>query len=258
MHNLVIITCIKDRLHFALQCKSFNKFLEPCNIFITINERETEKWIEWFNVYCKKYLDKFKYTIHTRQDFNLPNFGQDGYADQQAIKLLYSEILPNSTYCVFDSKNWLIKPMSITEVPISIRNDNLSIKKTFNKFFVECVKLFGEYKVRNIDTPYILDSNIVYAMFNYFGNRTTFFEWFFNTDIKHPSEFLVYDMFAQFSNIADMSEGSPPIHKTFWPREIITDNDIDSVFTTDIKILGIHRLLLPQINIRKLLYFYEI
>ena len=257
MHNLVIVTYNKDKFHFLLQCKSISQFLEPCNIFITINEHETEKWLEWFNLSCKKYLDKFKYTIHTRQDFNLPNLGQDGYADQQAIKLLYSEILPNSTYCVFDTKNWLIKPMSIAEVTLNVRNENLTIKNVFNKFFVECVKKFGDYHVRDIHTPYILNSKIVCAMFNHFGNKEKFLEWFLNTEIKNPSEFLVYDMFAQFANIADMTTGGPAINKTFWPREIINDSDIENVFNSDVKILGIHRLLLDQIDIKKLVKFYE-
>lgn len=195
--------------------------------------------------------------MHTRQDFNLPKLGQDGYANQQVIKLLYSEFLPNDSYCVFDTKNWLIKNTSISDIPLNVRHENLKIKKVFYKFFTECVKHFGDQQVRNIETPYIVESKVVSAMLTYFGGRTKFLEWFLNTDIKNPSEFILYDMFAQYANLADMSRGGPPINKTFWPREIISDIDIENVLKSDIKILGIHRLLLNQIDIKKLENYYE-
>lgn len=255
--KLVIVTCNKDKWHFLIQCKSFAKYLEPCEIFITINEDDTTQWMQWFYNNCKHYLDKFKYTLHTRQDFNLPKLGQDGYANQQAIKLLYSEFLPNDIYCVFDTKNWLIKNTSIIEIPLNVRHDNLKIKKVFYKFFTECTKHFGDLPVRNIETPYIVESKIVSAMLAYFGDRTIFLEWFLNTDIKNPSEFILYDMFAQYANLADMNSGGIPINKTFWPQEIINDTDIENVLKSNFKILGIHRLLLPQINIKRLEEYYE-
>jgi hypothetical protein len=68
----------------------------------------------------------------------------------------------------------------------------------FVVFYEKCIEKFNlsdKTQYRPIITPYLIDPMIVIKLLEEFGGVDNFLTWFVSVDI--PSEFMVYDLFAQ-------------------------------------------------------------
>lgn len=202
MNQVLVVTCNRDRWLFLIQCKSMGKFLDPCTINIVINETHSQSWIAWFTNNCKKYLANHLVTIYTHEDFfddldfSIVHKTQEGWVTQQIFKLAFA-LKTSSEYMVLDSKNWFVRKTNLLEIYPRLRRWK-DHNYTFNKFVDSCNANFNlaeETAYRPAITPYKFNPDIVKKLFLTFGGVNKFMSWF--VSFRDPSEFIVYDLYAQ-------------------------------------------------------------
>jgi hypothetical protein len=242
-NQLLIVTCDLHRWQFLVQCKSIYTYLEPCQINVVINERDSGDWLTWFNIECRPYFVNHTLVLYTFDDFNSPYIGNDGYASQQSIKLLFS-YKTDEEYITLDTKNWFVKPINLNEIPRQGRGPNLINKERFNQFYLKCLEKFGDNDIRHIETPYIINPTIGRKLIESFKDES-FLKWFTDFD-KHPSEYMCYDMFAQ-SIGEEQDPGLSYLYGiTIWNKEELYL--WPSYLLDNYKILGIHFSLIEYID----------
>jgi hypothetical protein len=202
MNQILIVTCNRDRWQFLLQCKSIGKFLAPCRVNIIINQYPAAEWQEWFSDQCQPHLARHEVTVLTYEDF-LADFsfvflsrGVDGWVTQQILKLVFA-IKTKQDYLVLDSKNWFVKPCCLLDFTRRTRKPG-DHNPNFNPIHQDCCRRWNLDQLtayRPAITPYFIDPVIVGKLFQDFGGIDNFLAWFLK--FKNPSEFIVYDLFAQ-------------------------------------------------------------
>jgi hypothetical protein len=206
MNHVVVVTCERDRWQFKVQCWSMGKFLEPVCLHIVINENHTDDWLHWYQEHCAAFLDQHQVKIYTatqlfEQQVQVPvvlNAVQQapGWHTQQLLKLLVGVAIQQE-YTVLDSKNWFVKPCSITEFQPQPRTWNHH-NTVFDAFYSDCITRFKQAKYtsyRPTITPFHFDPDLISGLFDLFGGVENFICWFLS--FQSPSEFIVYDLFAQ-------------------------------------------------------------
>ena len=206
MHQVLIVTCDRDRWQFQIQCWSIGKYLEPVDLHIVINEPNPGAWLTWFADNAASYLSSHTVQVYSSRDILEESIHltvvknliltSPGWNSQQVLKLLAGYKI-QQPYTVLDTKNWFIKPSHIQlfkPQPRTGTHHNF----LFSPFYNECLLRFNMVPyitTRPHITPFHFDPTVIKQLIDYFGGAEHFTCWFlsFNT----PSEFIVYDLFVQ-------------------------------------------------------------
>lgn len=249
----LIVTCNRDTWQFRLQCQSIGKYLEPCDLHIVINEFRPDTWLEWFYTNCMPHLSNHKVSVYTHADFfDILLFQRiivnSGWVTQQIFKLAFS-YKTDAPYIVLDSKNWFIRPSNLVEIPKRPRTALPPAE--FVIFYSKALEKFESVrtlKYRSEVTPFHMDPVIVRKLVDEFGGIDPFVEWF--TSIEIPSEFMVYDLFAQLQGL-DLDLGTHSNYsKSYWQDEKVLDiNQFKrDLLDTNIHLIAIHSALVKTVN----------
>lgn len=202
MKQLLVVTCNKHRSQFLSQSESFDQFLEPVDLHVVINEADPESWIDWFNDSCAGHLQSHRVVLHTCKDMPSDLFStsgkhaMSGWHVQQVCKLAFS-LKTYDSYVVLDSKNCITGPTRFIDFVRHSRVRSFE-DEIFYPFYKTCLRTFTlpiKTQYRPTVTPYIFEPSVVLKLFDYFGGIKQFADWFMCFDF--PSEFIVYDLFAQ-------------------------------------------------------------
>ena len=130
--EVIVVTCLVDRLHFLILCKTAGRHLKPCTFNIIINERDDNlKFLKsWIENTCLKYIPLHKVRIFSEEEIHpeIHKLKINGWKSQQLLKLFYFKKTKSDSYWVLDSKNWFIKDCSIEDISKS-KPDKISPDK---------------------------------------------------------------------------------------------------------------------------------
>lgn len=258
-----------DRWHFRIQCLTLEKYMEPCELHVVVNEAYPRSWLNWFDVNLKRHIRKHVVHVYIGEHFfddrtfiRLED-AFTGWVTQQVFKLAFS-LVTDRPYLVLDSKNWLIKPTIYDDISGKRKRSNASaIYTEMIESAIEIFKLGTDITYCHEITPFEMNPEITLQMFDTFGGLAGFVEWF--TSFPYQSEFVVYNLFAQSIGRREAIDGyraTPCLN--YWLRgkneEKMTE--IDNMFLSEdaidldkvrevlkhphIKMLSIHRRLLDH------------
>jgi hypothetical protein len=202
MKQLLVVTCNKHRQQFLSQSESVGQFLEPVDLHVIINEYDPHEWLSWFNKSCAEHLQPHGINIHTRKHMpveifsTFSNHAMSGWHLQQVCKLAFS-LKTSDSYVMLDSKNCIVGPTNYADFVRHSRVRSFE-DEIFYPFYKTCLRTFNlpiKTQYRPTVTPYIFEPAVVLKLFDYFGGIKQFTDWFMSFDF--PSEFIVYDLFAQ-------------------------------------------------------------
>lgn len=198
MDQLLIVTCYRDAQQFLIQCQSIGENLESCCVNIVINEHYADPWVQWFDTNVAKYLTNHSVQIYKWTDFvsNYTELSANDYNKQQLYKLLFAT-KTDCPYVVLDSKDWVVRPVSLNTFHSSQRAQNIAY--LFRTFYQYCQDRWGRCNVRGHITPYRMDNTVVCKLLDQFASVAELSALFdqYTTDHSFPSEFIMYDVFAQ-------------------------------------------------------------
>lgn len=253
LNQVLIVTCNRDRWQFQIQCWSIGKYLEPCDLHIVINELDPTDWPEWFAANCRLYLNNHNVKVWTYEDFMddiflfHPNMTK-GWLSQQLFKLAFA-CKTQDPYIILDSKNWFVKNTKLSDLPKRPR-ETLSTIPDFNKFIYACLEKFNLSYVycRGLITPYHFTPGIVLKMFEHFGGQDAFNNWFL--EFSAPSEFIVYDLFAQYAKLDSDAGTLVDNYRYFWYTDLVLDLEKFklAVIEPGVKMVSVHSPLLKTID----------
>lgn len=217
--NLLTITCDQDFPQMLFQAESIQKFLEPCDHYVIVNEDKPDL-LRWYTN-LKQYYTKHKLILLNRIDYDYDNFLTDiplnkisiGWNLQQLQKLLFA-YKTEEDYLILDSKNIFVKPSSLDEYDPFTGNMSQHLS-TNEKDWGEANKYYARFFnkdpldfVSRNTTPFKMDWDTIVKN-EYFNYENIYhalnFPRYMNRKIN-ISEFLFYDY-------------ATPSHKHVWIDE---------------------------------------
>lgn len=260
--EVVIVTCLADRLHFLILCKTMGKHLSPCRCTIIINERDNNLIFlkSWIEDICLKYIPLHNVRILSEEEIHpgIHKLRIDGWKSQQLLKLLYFKKTKSKSYWVLDSKNWFVKDCTIEMiaksnparfVPAIIPSMISEIKKRLSPRLknIKKVNMVSPY-----ETPFLIKENVVRYIIGLFKN-TNKFMMHFKYD-RYPSEFMIHSFVDDIINVNDQYDNNR-IHRTIWKSDLELHKKTclelweESQKNEDYLILSIHKFVLRKISL---------
>jgi len=199
----VVVVIYKDEIDlFKLQLRSFNTFLETCNLHIVINEDDINP------VYkaLKKPIIQSKHKVKLwsrREILGDRDFSNvSGWTTQQLLKLM---IPLKRDWIVFDAKDLLIRPVQLIDLDKKQRKDyeNLFGDDPQADFYQGVIKLCKRNKLRkkidpkNINmnhTPRVIVNGVIREIMKMFKSDDEFIDWFLSFEVQ--GEFILHDYVA--------------------------------------------------------------
>ena len=255
--QVLVVTCNRDRWLFQHQCWSIGQYLESCTVNIFINELNSAEWKTWFDLECRPHLVNHIVTVYTYDDFVdciamenlLEKFKlRAGWITQQIFKLAFS-LKTSAPYIVLDSKNWFVKHTRLSNIQKRHRRQVAPLLHNFYFNAIEKLNATEIYYCRPEITPYYIDPIIVNGLFNATGGVDNFIKWFVSHET--PSEFIVYDLYAQCMNL-DHDIGQDSLYaKNFWGDEVTLDlaQFEQALANPMVHMVSIHPRLVENLNI---------
>lgn len=259
--EVIVVTCLVDRLHFLILCKTAGRHLKPCTFNIIINERDDNlKFLKsWIENTCLKYIPLHKVRIFSEEEIHpeIHKLKINGWKSQQLLKLFYFKKTKSDSYWVLDSKNWFIKDCSIEDIskskPDKISPDKIPSMIKYAKKKIRPRSKQISHTVVPYETPYLIKKDVVKYMIGIFKNTNNFMTHF-KLD-EYPSEFMLHSFFDDLINIDNTDYNSVRIHRTIWETDIVyykkTTTELWEEFQKreDYLILSIHKLVLRKMTI---------
>lgn len=200
--DVVVVVHDEEIDLFKLQLRTFETFLEPCNLHYIINETCSKK----FKKETKKQV--VRATNHnirfwTREQILNCHPDVPGWSSQQLLKLLIP--LPRD-WIVFDCKDLLIRPLRLVDLDKIQRKDyiDLSLTDPQGEFYQGLCKLtehgyisgdVDATKINMNQTPRVIDNRVIRKINEIFKTDTAFIDWFCTFDVQ--GEFIMHDYIAQ-------------------------------------------------------------
>ena len=199
----VVVVIFQDEVDlFKLQLRSFNTFLEECNLHIVINEDN----IKPVHSSIKRDIirSKHKIKIWSRKEIlGDRDFKKvPGWTTQQLLKLM---IPLKRDWIVFDAKDLLIRPVQLIDLDKKQRKDyeNIFGDDPQAIFYQGVIKLCKRNKLRkkidpkNINmnhTPRVIVNGVIREIMKMFKNDDEFIDWFLSFEVQ--GEFILHDYVA--------------------------------------------------------------
>ena len=202
IEDVVVVVHDEEIDLFKLQLRTFETFLEPCNLHYIINETNPKR----FKKETKKQVirsSKHKIRFWTREQILKCHPDVPGWSSQQLLKLL---IPLTRDWIVFDCKDLLIRPVQLMDLDRLQRKDyaDLSLKDPQGEFYQGLVKLSekglleGQVDPKKINmntTPRVIDNRVIRQIKKIFKTDQAFIDWF--CSFKVQGEFILHDYIAQ-------------------------------------------------------------
>lgn len=197
--KIVTVTCKKDLKSLIRQAESIQKFVEPCEHLVVIEDRVFDK------KFWMKQLSKY-YTTHTlviKSYNNFINVEQNGWVRQQALKLLVT-LDCDDEYLVLDSKDFFIRPCSLADWngfvgSNIIENIDYDFSTPSKKWRLRLALAYSKYfdtelltNIFDPITPFVIDTKYI--------DRNTIHkhvEWFLKCFNNDGCEFYFYSYLAK-------------------------------------------------------------
>ena len=200
--DVVIVVHNEEIDLFKLQLRTFETFLESCNLHYIINETN----VKYFKGATKKLVknsNKHNIRFWTREEILKCHPDIPGWSSQQLLKLLIP--LPRD-WIVFDCKDLLIRPVQLIDLDRLQRKDyeDLSLNDPQGEFYQGLVELTnkglvsGEADPKKINmntTPRVIDNRVIRQIKKIFKTDQAFIDWF--CSFKVQGEFILHDYIAQ-------------------------------------------------------------
>jgi len=249
--NFVTVTFSTDFDAMLLQASSLEFVIDNVTHFVIIQDTKIEL-SEWQSA-LSPYYTRHKLVL-IQNDLVL----QSGWRQQQILKLEIAKKINTENYLILDSKNFFIKPFTLTDWNVPHGNGSLFIyykgnkkrmdvdvflEKTSKKYKKEIPKLHIDYM-----TPYKMNTSIVNSII-----CTDYTSLFFEDEL--PSEFALYNMFLPNSELLHCSSGMNKLfmnYRTSLPTEKVLEKIYENSF-----VLGIHRNLRIKENNNSLSFLIE-
>jgi len=199
----VVVVIFQDEVDlFKLQLRSFNTFLETCNLHIVINEDNIKP--VYSSIKRSIVRSKHKIKIWSRReilgDRDFSNVS--GWTTQQLLKLM---IPLKRDWIVFDAKDLLIRPVQLIDLDKKQRKDyeNLFGDDPQADFYQGVIKLCKRNKLRkkidpkNINmnhTPRVIVNGVIREIMKMFKSDDEFIDSFLSFEVQ--GEFILHDYVA--------------------------------------------------------------
>lgn len=222
----VVVVIFKDEVDlFLLQLRTFDTFLERCNLHIVINESNTKS----VHSQIKRFIVRSKHNVRVwkRQEIlGDRDFTKvPGWTTQQLLKIL---IPLKRDWIVFDAKDLLIRPISLIELDRKQRKDYESLEDEdpqaiFYKGVVKlCKKNNLKKKINPKDinmnhTPRVIINEVMRSILKMFKNKNEFIDWFLTFEVQ--GEFILHDYVALQLNIPQKLRFPQGFNAGIWRQE---------------------------------------
>lgn len=256
MHQLLIVTCDIDRWHFRIQCLTLEKYMEPCELHVIVNEVDPRPWLDWFSANLKRHIRQHIIRVYvsdhffTKQRFTGILDSSHGWVTQQILKLVFSFVI-DQPYLVLDSKNWLIKPVAYHDIAAKWQRKTIRGHKDerwgFKPFLASCCDILDlpiDSKYRLVQTPFEIDNDIAKRLFYAFGGLDAFVDWFIG--FSRPSEFMVYDLFAQSIHMGEDIGSNMASYRGYFHGLVDFERLGADIGSPDTVMISIHRRMITD------------
>jgi hypothetical protein len=241
---ICIVSCHRDLLLLKRLVTSFEKFLiGKHGIDIIVSDLEYHDFE--FEFYKNIYPTSPKHVYRLQKSSRLIQLtSTDGYTHQQLLKI-FAHKLYDGYYLILDSKNFLVKPFSTSEMLINNfpfgEEITLSTNHVFYPAFLQ-YKEFYKYeetsaRVQDCTTPFVMHTDLVKKMLNGWQDDLDFIKWF--SSINPPSEFILYSIFLLSNKLYSFVPGKEKIGKSFWLNFNNISECINSWSKPEIKVAGL-------------------
>ena len=205
--DVVVVVHDEEIDLFKLQLRTFETFLEPCNLHYIINEADTKKFKRAVQKQVLQ-VKKHKIRFWTREEILGCHPDVPGWSSQQLLKLL---IPLHRDWIVFDCKDLLIRPVQLIDLDRIQRKDyiDLSLKDPQGEFYQGLCELTAQGKITgDVDpkkinmnqTPRVIDNRVIRKINEIFKTDQAFIDWF--CTFKVQGEFIMHDYIAQSMKLA--------------------------------------------------------
>lgn len=200
--DVVVVVHNEEIDLFKLQLRTFETFLQPCNLHYIINETNTKNFKKAVQKYVLQ-VKRHKIRFWTREEILHCHPDVSGWSSQQLLKLL---IPLHRDWIVFDCKDLLIRPVQLIDLDRIQRKDyiDLSLKDPQGEFYQGLCELTTQGKITGTvdptkinmnQTPRVIDNRVIRKINEIFKNNQNFIDWF--CTFKVQGEFIMHDYIAQ-------------------------------------------------------------
>lgn len=274
--TFVTIFFEKDFHLLLLQLRSLSKFLDENvikEILVVYNSNsdlsdelkiEMDRELNYFKKYSK-YLRLLK-----RSDISC-DLSSSGWKSQQIIKLEISRFVSSDFYCVLDSKNMIVRPVSFRDffsesgLPYALIQDYNKHSIEFKEFYINSLNIFGVEPISDnlknalpTVTPHLLEVKSCEDMKSAVLERTGFnYSKYINSveDGEKTTEFLLYSGFLKSKNAIESKyalvkhRNSYTLFGTSPKNEDAVQEYIDKAMHDEsVKFFGIHLKRYPNLS----------
>lgn len=166
--DFVTICHWNDMPQMKIQAKSISNFLQnfPINkIKVVINDYNFDQCLTYFTNNILDNYGNFKNRVEIFNGQKILDYIDDGYMDQQRLKILISKQIETDDYCILDAKNFLIKNWSIEDIKQNDKFIGQFINETSYVAFKDSFAYYGldqiEHKKIYSLTPFFAPTKIV-------------------------------------------------------------------------------------------------
>ncbi len=254
--KIVTVTCKKDLKPMIRQAESIQKFVEPCEHLVIIEDEIFDKKF-WLRHLSKYYT---KHTLVIKSYNHLIDVERIGWVRQQALKLL-AALDCEDEYLILDSKDFFIRPCSLADWN-GFKGSNLienidyyfDNPNPFKRWRLKTALAYSEYfntelllNLFNPITPFVFDVKYLDK-----DNIIKHVDWFLNCFSNDGCEFYFYsymahDLIKNFKpHRFKASKMCDPDFKSF---DVYIRDEINEVaHDEDIVIAAVHRDLIAKFN----------
>ena len=205
--DVVVVVHEEEIDLFKLQLRTFDTFLESCNLHYIINETSTKKFKKAVQKDVVR-ITQHKIRFWSRGEILKCHPDIPGWSSQQLLKLLIP--LPRD-WIVFDCKDLLIRPVQLIDLDKIQRKDyiDLSLNDPQGEFYQGLCDLTAQGKIiGSVDatkinmnqTPRVIDNRVIRKINEIFKTDQEFIDWF--CTFKVQGEFILHDYIAQSLELA--------------------------------------------------------
>tara|TARA_B110000503_G_C7060313_1_gene376359 strand:+ start:205 stop:1074 length:870 start_codon:yes stop_codon:yes gene_type:complete len=237
IEDVVVVVHNDDIELFVLQLRSFEIFLESCNLHIVINEEDTALCQAGVESFLEVNVSKHRIKIWKRSDIITISNDVPGWTSQQLLKLL---IPLKYDWIVFDSKDILIRQTQLIDLDKKQRKDyeDLSLKDPQGLFWQGLIELGKEQGFPNIDpklinenrTPRVIDNRVIRKLNQIFKSKEKFIDWFCSFSV--PGEFILHDYLYEVLEIDSKMRFPLGYMHAVWRQHIFDEIDFVDILDT--------------------------
>lgn len=234
INDVVVVVHNDDIDLFVLQLRSFELFLEPCNLHIVINEINTLRCREGIASFLHKRGSKHSIKIWERADMIAQDRDMPGWTSQQILKLM---IPLRRDWIVFDAKDILIRPVMLEDLDCKQFKDydDLSLADPQGLFWQGLVDLGKEQGFPKIDpklinqnrTPRVIDNRVIRKLNQIFKSKERFTDWFCSFEVQ--GEFILHDYLYEVLDLEPKKRYPIGYMHSVWRQHIFDGIDFSEI-----------------------------